>query len=212
MRPHPAPIGDAPTVPPSPVGVAWPRAYALRLAQAAWVAIALLTLVIYAIGVAVFFEAVGAVCSASPCLDQQLSPADFQLLADVGISIELYAAAVTALAVAPAAVWFAIAALIFLRKAANPPALIAAFFLVTFPSDIADVLKTALPAWTPAVNVMGFLGIVMLTLFTYLFPDGRFVPRWSWLLAIVWIMVSRAPGYFLAPGSSLDSDTSGPPA
>jgi hypothetical protein len=168
---------------------------------------ALLTLAIYGAGLPVFFDALRTVCDGSPCLDQQLAPADLRLLEELGISARLYAAGVTALTAMAATVWFTIGALIFWRKSGDPPALFAALFLTTFlPSDIPNTLKTALPAWSPAIGFVGFLGLMMLTLFFYVFPDGRFVPRWTRLLALVWFAV-WAPGYVLGPETPLDSDS-----
>jgi hypothetical protein len=43
------------------------------------------------------------------------------------------------------------------------------------------------PAWEIPVSFVHFLGAASFSLFLYLFPDGRFVPRWARWVALVWI-------------------------
>jgi hypothetical protein len=49
-----------------------------------------------------------------------------------------------------------------------------------------DVLTVADPRWTIPVVVAQWLGGAMPVLFQLFFPDGRFVPRWSVSLAVLW--------------------------
>jgi hypothetical protein len=51
------------------------------------------------------------------------------------------------------------------------------------------------PAWEIPVSFVHFLGAASFSLFLYLFPDGRFVPRWARWVALVWI-ASQLPRYF----------------
>ena len=44
-----------------------------------------------------------------------------------------------------------------------------------------------------------FLGQVSFLTFFYLFPSGRFVPRWSWVLVGLWIIQDY---FFSAPPDS----------
>jgi hypothetical protein len=43
---------------------------------------------------------------------------------------------------------------------------------------------------------VSFIGSASLVLFLYLFPDGRFVPRWTRWLALVWIVGLMVPATF----------------
>jgi hypothetical protein len=92
-------------------------------------------------------------------------------------------------------------------------ALFISFFLLIFgTSDIASepllAVVRADPAWWVVVQALGFLGNAFSGLFAYLFPDGRFVPRWTVWLALAWIVISF-PTYFL-PGSALDYQSQAP--
>jgi hypothetical protein len=84
-----------------------------------------------------------------------------------------------------------IAAFIFWRRSDDLMALLFAVFLITFVLSIIDIsqLLEQSSAWLRWLSAgMGFLGEITFPLCFYLFPNGRFVPRWiGWLL----------PGWFL---------------
>lgn len=50
-----------------------------------------------------------------------------------------------------------------------------------------DSLMAGLPAWRLPGNIIQAFGIGMALIFFYLFPDGRFVPRWTRYLVVVWL-------------------------
>jgi hypothetical protein len=87
--------------------------------------------------------------------------------------------------------YLTIATLIFWRRPDDLMALLFAVFLITFVLSIIDIsqLLEQSSAWLRWLSAgMGFLGELTFPLCFYLFPDGRFVPRWiGWLL----------PGWFL---------------
>jgi hypothetical protein len=56
--------------------------------------------------------------------------------------------------------------------------------------------------WRWPELVVNFIGYMLIIPFFYLFPDGRFVPRWTRWVALVWI-VANVPYYF-APTSRLE--------
>lgn len=70
-------------------------------------------------------------------------------------------------------------------------ALCAAYALVTFPVNIIALMLRTLPSgWGVLINILSFLGEIGISLFVFLFPTGRFVPRWTGLLAagsvVIW--------------------------
>jgi hypothetical protein len=90
-----------------------------------------------------------------------------------------------------AAVCIAVAALIFWRRSDDRMALFASLALLTFGTATFTFTMAALteqyPAWEVPVAFFHFLGAASFGLFLYLFPDGRFVPRWTRWVALVWI-------------------------
>src|SRR5437764_13528945 len=70
------------------------------------------------------------------------------------------------------------------RKSDDRTALLAALFLVTFPTLVDEsVLYSLPPIWVVLAQGVRFLGSVCFSLFFYLFPNGQFVPRWTrWLM------------------------------
>ena len=106
--------------------------------------------------------------------------------------------------------YFAVAALIFWRKSDDLMALLASFCLValggSFP-DIPATLAALHPAWHVPVTLIseGVIGFPSLILFFFLFPDGRFVPRWTrWIViasALLYISGSLFPNSFLNPSN-----------
>ncbi|MGO8946622.1 MAG: hypothetical protein ACLQUY_02940, partial [Ktedonobacterales bacterium] len=94
------------------------------------------------------------------------------------------------------AIFTVVGLLIFLRKSDDRMALLVAFFLV-----IDGVSNTTtqlpLPSGSPvaghiADTITGLLAYMPLVLFFYLFPSGRFVPRWTRWFALVWVVFSGA--------------------
>ncbi len=68
-------------------------------------------------------------------------------------------------------------------------ALLASLMLVAFGTfqGPAEVVADAYPALRLPGQLLALLAFASVILFLYLFPDGRFVPRWAFLPALVWI-------------------------
>jgi hypothetical protein len=104
-------------------------------------------------------------------------------------------------------VFTAIATVIFWRRSEDRMALFVAFTLVVFggaalTSDVPHALAAAQPAlWLP-VYLLDYLGQVSFGVFFYVFPNGRFVPRWTRWLAVA-VALLYVPNVFF-PQSSLN--------
>src|SRR5207249_9326928 len=109
----------------------------------------------------------------------------------LGLSLGFYATYTVALDIIVAGVYSAVAMLLFWRKSDDRMALFAALALLTFGNatftSSMQLLAEVYPGWWFPVQVVGFIGDVSMLTFLYLFPDGRFVPRWSRWLAVLWI-------------------------
>ena len=135
-----------------------------------------------------------------------LTSQDIQALAHAGLSPALFATYFTVLSIVFVLVWVVIGALIFFRKSNEPRTLFFAFFLVAFCTiwlaNPRDTLAVANPAWSVPTALIDFFSGIFFILCGYLFPDGRFVPRWMRWLALV-LILATVPQYF-APGSPFD--------
>jgi hypothetical protein len=172
----------------------------LLVARAMWLALALLTLGLFIAGLPALFEYYRTLCTDAVCdVDEQLTPERLQALQALGLSADFYAAYATALDVVFAAVYLAIASVIFVRKSDDRLALFVALMLITFglgTTPIAlDNLAANHSAWWLPVQLVKFVGDASILIFFYIFPDGQFVPRWTRVLAVAWL-VTRVPIYF----------------
>ena len=169
------------------------------LARLAWVAVALLTVSVFALSLPGYFTQMRAVCPAAPCANGQLSAIQAQALGRLGLSLGDYAAAFVALNVISSAVWLLIAILLIWRGGSDRMTLFTAFMLVLFgvarfPDATAALAATHAGWWYP-VMALRYLGSACLSFFCYLFPDGRFVPWWTRWVGIAWI-VPQIPEFF----------------
>ena len=141
----------------------------LLAARVACVAIAVLALLRFAVAIPSYYV-------------QLSAPPDAVRtgLAQLGISASSYAAFRVALAILFVLVYYAVAGAIFWRKPGYRVALFVPLFLTTFGVNAAFLLSDlagAEPAWGYLAKVPEYAGWVCVSLFFYLFPDGRFTPR-----------------------------------
>jgi hypothetical protein len=123
-------------------------------------------------------------------------------LAQLGFSVDFYASYLVALGVVLAVACFALAIIIFYRKSNELMALFTAMMLVLLGSTFwgtNDVLATIHPTLGFLGNVLAVLMLAFLFLFLYLFPDGQFVPRWTFWLAILLVTVMVPIALFPGP-------------
>ena len=164
----------------------------MRYFRAAWVVLAVIVLGLDAAGIPYVYARYETVCTrdAEACFeDSLLTPEGARELGEVGLSPAFYAAyqgvgdeTVFTL------VCFAVAAVIFLRRSDDRMALFASFVLLLFGGAGAAGTMRALaevyPAFWFPVTLLDYVSQVCFGVFFYLFPDGRFVPRWTRWLAV----------------------------
>lgn len=126
-------------------------------------------------------------------------------LASLGISPEFHAAYNIALESLVAASYFGMAALIAWRKPRDTAALTIALALVTFGAALPGTIYAILndqPIWIQPYGFLQILGWMMLLIFAFVFPNGRFVPNWTLPLVIPW--AAWVIGFFLFAGVVTD--------
>jgi len=112
----------------------------------------------------------------------------------VGLSLDFYATYEVALYIVLIGVYTIIGAVIFWRRSDDRIALVASLALVTIPAGLGSSELATLPsAWWLPGQFAAFLGDISFFLFFYLFPTGRFVPRWTrwfWVAVVVYWAVN----------------------
>lgn len=176
----------------------------LLLAWVSLLAISVLNLIIYITGTPVYFAQLD--LSHHQCFQDCPTPANIQSLHALGLSITDYAVYWVTINLLFALVYFAVAALIFWRKPDDWMAFLASFSLLTlgtsFP-DIPTALAAVHHAWHLPVTLVSedVLGFPSLVIFFFLFPNGRFVPRWTrWVVigfAALFVLGTLFPGTLL---------------
>jgi hypothetical protein len=163
----------------------------LVLAKLVWVVVVVFTLSIFMLSLSTYFAQLQTVCAGDTCVYAygQLTPGTAQALQNLGLSTGEYAVSVLALAIASALISFAVAALIFWRRSDDWMAMFVSLFLVIIGVNFsvqaqAMQLTNVQMAWYWSHTVLIGLGWVSLSLLLYLFPNGRFVPRWTRPLAV----------------------------
>jgi len=130
-------------------------------------------------------------------------PADLRAeLSALGISPGFHASWNIALEALVVLSYFGMAALIAWRKPRDPAALLVALALVGFGAGLPGTIYAILnaePIWIQPYGFLQTLGWLLLLIFAFIFPNGRFVPRWTvWLLIpwTVWVV-----GFFRFAGA-----------
>ncbi len=170
----------------------------LILARAACLAAGILSFGVFVISVPATYEAIlSQFCAGPLCnLPSQVSVQFVQQLQALGLSIPAYAIYYVMLDVIFVCTYFVVAIMLFWRRSDDWMALFAAFFLMSFALTFSSDTLEATPYWV--FQFVIFLGAVSIVVFFYLFPTGRFVPRWTRWLSIAAIFYWGLK-YFLPP-------------
>jgi hypothetical protein len=168
----------------------------LPVARAAWVICAVLTVVVMVASVPVLFERINSVCTDATglCLERSEVPDEaLDELRGAGISLGAYAAFTVGMEVLCKIVWISVAVLLFVFRSRDRMALLVSFFLLTFGTATlltngTDALAAAHPAGWVVAKGLQVTGEVFVVLFLLTFPDGNFVPRWTPVVAVVFLL------------------------
>jgi len=126
----------------------------------------------------------------------EVTPATAQALHHLALSPATFEAYNLLLTLLQSLVFLGVGGFIFWRKSNEPVGLVASFFLVSI------ALTPFLASATYPPEVL-FLDIYVMCIFTALgyflvtFPDGRFVPGWTWVLVVLWAVRTL---FFVIPG------------
>lgn len=181
----------------------------LLLARVGWMAVATLALCLFVVGIPAQYSRLSVACPTTSCSSGQLNTVSVRALQGLGLSLSFFSLYALTLIVLFAIAFGGVAALIFWRRRNDRTALFVSITLVTFGlltfSGVASALAQAVPVlWLP-VTCLIYLGSVCFVLFLFLFPNGRFVPRWTRWVALAWILQTLPSTFF--PDASLISSS-----
>ena len=173
----------------------------LLLTRVAWVGIALLSLGLSVASIPTSFASLHILCTDAPaiCSNNGHITSDYlRAIQALGLSLDVFATYLVALVIVFAVGYTAIGTVLFWRKSDDRMALFASLALIMFPAGFNSSELATLPsAWALPGQFVAFLGNSFLFLFFYLFPTGRFVPRWTrWLwigVVVFWAVDSFFP-------------------
>ncbi len=175
----------------------------LAAARAVWVAAAAPVVALFIFGLPAYYEQFRTLSVIGDLAYREMAREN---LAQLGLSPEFYAGYYVALGVALAAACFAVAAGLFARRSGEPVALFVALTLVllgtTFTGSTGTLTEIG-PLWGRLGEVLETLSLASVFLFFFLFPDGRFTPRWTRWLAAAYVAYAGAA---LFSGSLIGSE------
>lgn len=164
----------------------------LLIARISWVVVTLLILTLNIAMISRYYTVLLARCQpGSQCFAIQLTAYDRMLLHQFGFPLSFLAAYQVMLDVVSVLVCCALGSLLFGRKSADRMALFCAFMLVLFGgAGFTSILQvTLMPLstfWFALIGTLDLLGQSSFMIFFFLFPTGRFVPRWTrWIVPCV---------------------------
>jgi hypothetical protein len=156
----------------------------LIVVRVAWIVSVALTLVIFFACIPVYITQLETICSGTGCAYRQLSLEQATALHAGGFSLANYAAYNVVLVIISEVVFFTISLVIFWRKSNDWLALLFTLALILFGTVfVTETVAASHSIWSTPTLFLNELAFVSLYLIAALFPDGRFVPRWTrWLI------------------------------
>lgn len=176
----------------------------LLLSWAAWLSVVIPGVILSILSIPIIFAQIEQVCTGAASDTTCLRPRDLQALEQWGLSPAFVATSNVVLFLVVFLVFMGLGTLLFWRKSAEPHTRFFGFCLVLAGiqfTGLPTLLAVVPPAWWVPVSALFFLTSACTILFVYLFPNGRFVPRWTRWAALAGILSNALVDFF--PGSPL---------
>jgi hypothetical protein len=160
-----------------------------RFALAGWILIVLAHLLLFVVDLAFDFSemqvpCVGALGSSGTCNFLAISSAEVAVLSSWGLTMRAYAWAMLAPPVILLLVYWMLGGLILWRQGTSWLGLTVSLALITIPISMVSSdhdWSTSYPALAFFGVAVGLVGSVIMVLFLYLLPNGRFSPKWAYI-------------------------------
>jgi len=193
----------------SPVVSTSPQALSsgwLTLARILQVLIICLTVGLFIISLPLNYEQRSDICETEPCPPNRLKSESIQALNEAGMSLNSLVLTTIALDILVAVTFTTCAIVIFVRKPDEPFTIFVTIMLVifgtaTFTGGMRGV-GFAYPGLNWLIKTIEMIGSVSILAFFFVFPNGRFAPRWMGAILLGWFL-SQLPSYYF-PDSPLN--------
>ena len=167
----------------------------LIIARSLWVFVVLIDLVVLITGLPAFAAQLNSYCTDPTrlnCTTEQLDPAQAAALQHIGLPLTGYAIYAFTLDGVVSLFFIVVGVLIFWHKSQERMGLFVSLLLITFGAFGNDGSHIVSQSDSSLIGLLAlpifFLEWPALGLLFYTFPNGRFVPRWSWLLALLFVV------------------------
>jgi hypothetical protein len=162
-----------------------------------WVLLVAYTLGVFFGSLPLYFTQLQTVCTRNPCISGQPLASTVLLLHGLGLSLASYALLLIVLTIFAAFIACAVAGVLAWRKPDDWMALLAALALVLLGTVNSAYTLLQLPSpWQVPTILLNILAFGVIFLVGCLIPNGRFVPRWTRWLAVIWVMWSLIHLFF----------------
>src|SRR5256885_832044 len=161
----------------------------LILARIAWIAVVTLIVALFLAMLPAYYTLLQTICTGTACGPTQPIPDSAQSIQKLGLSLGTYAVFTLVLTIALVFLCFAISAVIFWRKSDDWMALLVALGVVALSTlYVTFALEGSRSAWQALAIVLNVFCNGVFFLVCSLFPNGRFVPRWTRWLLPCWVV------------------------
>jgi len=190
----------------SSIPSASPQSHWLTLARVAQVVIICLTVGLFIVSIPINYEQWSIVCKTEPCPPEQLMLAGEQALNDIGMSANSLVTITIALDILMAVTYTICAVVIFVRKPNEILTIFVTIMLVTFGTatftGAISGIASAYPELDWLTKTIELIGSIAIHAFFFVFPNGRFTPRWTAAILVGWFLFQLPRYYF--PDSPLN--------
>ena len=171
------------------------------LALIVWMIVTALAAIVFVRGIELLLSSaldLGRIAQESP---RFIGPPERVALLQLGLSVDAFRAGSAGLDIAFVAAYTAIAFVLVWRKRGDWMALLVSGALIVYGVSASFSTQTLLthPAGSDlGTRLVNLLSTVCVPILAYLFPDGRFVPRWTRPLTVLWLILALAT--LIVPG------------
>jgi signal transduction histidine kinase len=184
----------------------------LTLAHSFQILVICLTVGLFIVSIPINYEQRSIVCNAESCPPVQLTTASKQALDRIGVSVDSFVTMTIAFDIITAATYTICAIVIFVRKPNDILTIFVTIMLITFgvatfTGGIRDFVFV-FPRLEWLFKTISLIGNCAILAFFFVFPNGRFIPRWTAFIFVVYALIQLPRYYF--PDSPLNLQTTNP--
>ena len=179
----------------------------LMFAHVLQILVICLTIGLFIASIPINYERRSMVCRVEPCPPTQLTTASEQALQKIGLTVDSFVSLTVGLDVLVAVLFTICAIVIFIRKPNDILTIFVTVMLITFGTatftgGIAGI-GIAYPQLDWLVQTIALIGNGSILAFLFVFPNGRFTPRWTVAILILYVLFQLPRYYFPESGLNL---------